>query len=127
MFIFHNIILNFIITFMKGEASYYGIDPIKEHLAYNTAMSIPFHPELMECACWEWKKGSVLKVTNLKNNKHVIVRVTDRGPAKRLNRLIDLTVSAFKRIADIADGLVEVDVELLLDKDNKRTEPPKNY
>lgn len=99
-----------------GEASWYGKDPIKERLNKNTAWNIPFNSNLLECASWDYKFGTVLKVTNQKNGKVVYVRVTDRGPAKRLvkeGRIIDLTVGAFKRIADLKLGLIKVQVKVV--------------
>jgi len=42
------------------------------------------------------------------------VRVTDRGPARRLDdRIIDLTRASFARIAPLEQGLVRVRVERL--------------
>ena len=73
---------------LTGTASYYGAG---EPLNDNTSMNIPFDPRLMECASWEFPLGSVLEVTSLRTGRKVVVRCTDRGPNKRLNRLIDLT------------------------------------
>jgi len=62
--------------------------------------------------------GSRIKITNLDNNKVVIVRVTDRGgfATKNPNKL-DLSKGAFKKIASkgVGEGvLVNVKFELLL-------------
>ena len=50
-----------------------------------------------------------VKVTNLRNGRHVIVRINDRGPFHG-NRIIDLSYVAAKKlgIADTGTGLVEV-------------------
>lgn len=55
-----------------------------------------------------------LRVTNLKNNKSVIVTVTDRGAfsAKHPNNL-DLSICAFKQIASTKAGRVSVRIEVL--------------
>lgn len=98
---------------LTGTCSFYGLNPEKEKLNNYVAMNIPFHSELLECATWKFPLGSVLKVTNTKTGMSVIVRCTDRGPAKRLHRLIDLTVSAFKQIEDLDKGLCVVSVELI--------------
>ncbi len=93
-----------------GVASYYGAgEPLNE----NTAMNIPFDVHLMECASWEYPLGAVLEVTSLRTGKSVIVRCTDRGPARRLNRLIDLTRDAFASIDDPQQGLTTVRVRRL--------------
>ena len=93
-----------------GTASYYGAG---EPLNDNTAMNIPFDTRLLECASWEYPLGSVLEVTSTRTGKSVVVRVTDRGPAKRLNRLIDLTTYAFKQIDETKHGLTPVRVRRL--------------
>lgn len=55
--------------------------------------------------CW-------VKVTNLKNNRSVIVRITDRMHPKN-KRLIDLSRSAASKLAYIGKGLTRVKVEYL--------------
>lgn len=54
--------------------------------------------------------GTLLKVTNIKNEKSVIVKVTDRGPHVR-GRIIDLSYRAAKEIGMLADGVTMVEVE----------------
>ena len=95
---------------LTGTASYYGAG---EPLNDNTAMNIPFDARLMECASWEFPLGSVLEVTSLRTGKSVVVRCTDRGPARRLNRLIDLTREAFAEIDRLDLGLTTVRVRRL--------------
>ena len=95
---------------LTGTASYYGAG---EPLNDNTSMNIPFDPRLMECASWEFPLGSVLEVTSLRTGKQVVVRCTDRGPARRLNRLIDLTREAFAEIDNLKLGLIPVRVRRL--------------
>ena len=56
--------------------------------------------------------GTKVKVTNLKNGKSVIVRINDRGPFVR-GRVIDLTQSAFKKIANIKTGIIDVVIEVI--------------
>lgn len=47
---------------------------------------------------------TMLKVTNLRNDKSVIVKVIDRGPYGR-GRIIDLSWAAAKEIGMIAQGV----------------------
>ena len=54
----------------------------------------------------------MLKVTNLRNDKSVIVKVIDRGPYGR-GRIIDLSWAAAKEIGMIAQGVGTVKVERL--------------
>jgi hypothetical protein len=63
----------------------------------------------------DWPKGSQLKVTNLSDNSSVIVTVNDYGPDRSVHpdRVIDLDVTAFKKIAMKWMGLIKVMVEKL--------------
>jgi rare lipoprotein A len=54
--------------------------------------------------------GSVVKVTNVENGKSVTVRINQRGPFVK-GRVIDLSDDAFKRLAPLADGTIDVRVE----------------
>lgn len=56
--------------------------------------------------------GSVVKVTNLENNKYVVVRINDRGPFVE-NRIIDLSKSAAQELGFVQKGLAQVKVELI--------------
>ena len=96
---------------IKGKASWYSQrDP---GILLTTANMEIFNDSQLTCAMWEMPFNTILKVTNLENGKSVVVRVNDRGPAKRLNRTIDLTKTAFSRIADLEKGLAEVSVEIM--------------
>lgn len=53
-----------------------------------------------------------LKVTNLSNNKSVIVRVNDRGPFHS-NRIIDLSKGAAQALDVIRPGTAKVKIELI--------------
>ena len=57
--------------------------------------------------------GTMLKVTNVKNNKSVIVRVNDTGGFKKYGRLLDLSRGAFEKIANISQGIITVMVEVI--------------
>ncbi len=92
-----------------GIASWYSENDAGINL--HTANGEIFDDRKMTCASWDYSFGTLLKVTNLANQKSVICRVNDRGPHKRLHRIIDLTVSAFHRIADTRRGLIRVSVE----------------
>ncbi|MDD5040754.1 MAG: septal ring lytic transglycosylase RlpA family protein, partial [Patescibacteria group bacterium] len=81
-----------------------------------TANMERFNDELMTCAMWNVPFNTVLEVTNLDNGKKIIVRVNDRGPAKRYyrrGRIIDLTLGAFRSIEDPEKGLANVKVRIV--------------
>ena len=92
-----------------GLASWYGgEEPLNTHVA----MGSRFDPESAEAAMWDIPLGSVVKVINLQNNRSIVVRITDRGPAKRFgNRVIDLTRGSFSRLAPLSQGLIPVVVQ----------------
>lgn len=97
-------------------ASWYSrYDPgINRH----TASGEVFNDRLMTCASWDYPFGSTLKVQNKANGKWILCRVNDRGPAKRLDRKIDLTKTAFRKIANLKTGLIRVNVTRV-DKNGK--------
>ena len=60
----------------------------------------------------DYPKGTELLVTNTDNGKQVVVTVNDWGPERDIfpNRVIDLDVVAFSKIADKRMGLCQVEV-----------------
>ena len=98
----------------KGMASWYSEeDP---GILKTTANMEEFDDSAFTCAMWDIPFNAILKVTNLDNDKHVFVRVNDRGPAKRLvrqGRIIDLTKAAFSEIDELEKGLISVSVEII--------------
>lgn len=64
-------------------------------------------------AMWDIPFGTRVRVTNLANGKSVVTTVLDRGPAKRLKRLIDLSKGSFEKIADTKQGIIDVKIEVL--------------
>ena len=57
--------------------------------------------------------GTMVKVTNLKNNKSVVVKVNDRGPHGSNKRIIDLSRRAAQELDMVQDGKAQVRVELV--------------
>lgn len=65
----------------------------------------------------DYPKGSILRVTNLddKNKPYVDVEVNDYGPNRGLHpdRVVDLDLVAFNKIASARDGIINVKIEPL--------------
>lgn len=55
---------------------------------------------------------SIVKVTNLENNRHIIVRINDRGPFAK-DRVIDLSKKAAEILGFKNQGTTKVRVELM--------------
>lgn len=92
-----------------GIASFYG-DELRGRLQANGK---PFNPDALTCASWYHPLGTKLRVTNISNGRTVLVTVTDRGPAKRLKRIIDLSRAAYQSIDNLDNGLCTVQIERL--------------
>ena len=90
-----------------GIASFYTIKSSSDL----TASGEKFIESNLTCAYNDAPFGTILKVTNLENNKSVFVKVNDRGGFKKYNRIIDLSPKAFSAIADLKDGLIKVKIE----------------
>ncbi len=109
LFVFTNTALEAGFTYLEGEASWYA--EFSPGIRQTTANMEVFDHDKMTCAMWGIPFDSEIEVTNLSNGKKVIVRVNDRGPAKRLfkkGRVIDLTMAAFSEIEDLDKGLTKV-------------------
>ncbi len=61
------------------------------------------------CASREYPRKTKLKVTY--NGASVICRVNDYGPAEETERAIDLSSHAFKTLAPLSVGLINVTIE----------------
>ncbi len=55
--------------------------------------------------------GTMVKVTNLENNKSTVVRVNDRGPHGSKMKIIEITSRAAKEIDMVKKGKVKVAIE----------------
>ena len=90
---------------LKGNASYYSD---KLH-GRRTASGEPYHRDSLTCAHLKFPFGTLLKVRNPKNDRTVIVRVTDRGPySKRF--VIDLSRAAAQELGIIRAGFAMVEI-----------------
>ncbi|EQB62614.1 MAG: hypothetical protein RBG1_1C00001G0193 [candidate division Zixibacteria bacterium RBG-1] len=56
--------------------------------------------------------GTLVKVTNLKNKKSVILKVNDRGPVSK-KRIIDVSYKAAQELGFVREGLVKVRLEIV--------------
>lgn len=91
-----------------GYASWYG-NKFHGHLTSNGERYNMF---AMSAAHKNLPLPSYVEVTNLSNNKKVIVRVNDRGPFHK-GRIIDLSYAAAQKIGVLKHGTAKVRIKLL--------------
>ncbi|MDH4185969.1 MAG: septal ring lytic transglycosylase RlpA family protein [Nitrospira sp.] len=92
----------------RGVASWYG-EAFHGKQAANGEL---FDMEALTAAHRTLPLGSVVRVLNLVNGKHVHVRITDRGPYIN-GRILDLSRGAAARIGMLTEGLSVVRVQLV--------------
>lgn len=97
-----------IVSIEKGIASYYG----KSFEGRRTASGEILRNDSLTAAHKTLKFGTLVKVTNLKNDSVVIVKINDRLP-KGSSRVIDLTIGAAKKLNFIKAGLTPVTLEII--------------
>ncbi len=91
-----------------GKASWYG----KKFHGRPTASGEIFNMYQKSAAHKTLPMGTYVKVTNLSNRKHIIVRINDRGPFVK-ERAIDLSYTAAKEIDLIGPGVTDVKIVAL--------------
>jgi rare lipoprotein A len=99
-------------TVQVGLASFYG----PGFHGNETASGEIFDQREMVAAHRTLPLGSVVRVTNLENNRHIVLRVIDRGPYGRNFRkgtIVDVSRGAARRLGFIRRGLVRVRLEVL--------------
>ncbi len=98
-------------SYQEGIATYYGTYVRKTRLSLVAASN-------------HFPYGTVLRVTNLENNKMVTVRVVDTG-GFRYPRIIDLSTPAFAKIQPTWKGVARVRVEIATPQNRPPTESPQ--
>lgn len=91
-----------------GIASYYA----NKFVGRKTATGEIYRKEKLTAACNKLPLRTWVKVTNLRNNKSVIVKINDRLHPKN-KRLVDLSYQAARVLGYTGRGLTRVKVEVL--------------
>ena len=96
----------------KAHASYYA----QRFHGKRTASGTRFDNNKLTAAHRKFAFGTLLRITNERNGKHVIVIVTDRGPFVK-GREIDLSRRAFMQItSNKGGGETSVTIEVITKK-----------
>ena len=107
----------------EGIASWYG----KKFHGRRTSSGEPYDMYAMTAAHKKLPIPIYARVTNLENDRSVVVRINDRGPFAH-DRLIDLSYAAAYRLGMVDEGTAPVRVEALsrnLDADETPPGPPR--
>ncbi len=102
-----------------GVASWYGYETLRQNKGRMTANGEVFDPKGLTAAHKYLPLPTHVKVTNLENNRSLIVRVNDRGPfpsdynPASGSRIIDLSAGAAKKLGFYSKGLARVKVETI--------------
>lgn len=91
-----------------GLATWYG--PGFGH--QRTASGERFDPGALTAAHRTLPFGTRVRVTNLENGRHVVVRINDRGPWRK-DRVLDLSRAAARKLGFLDDGVARVRLEVL--------------
>jgi rare lipoprotein A len=105
---------------LTGTASFYA----PKFNGRKTATGEIFSNKGLTCACNQLKLGSIVQVTNLRNNKTIVLKINDRLSASN-HRLVDLTEHAAKELGYYNTGLTKVKVEVINSK--KKANKEDNY
>lgn len=97
-----------------GVSSYYG----KAFHGKLTANGEIFDMYGVTAAHKEMPLNTVARVTNLANNKSLILRINDRGPYVA-GRILDCSYGAAKKLDFLSTGTTEVKIEVIEWGDNK--------
>lgn len=90
------------------KASYYG----KEHNGLKTASGEIFDMTQLTAAHKKLPFGTMVEITNVNNNKSIIVKINDRGPYIK-GRTFDLSRAAFDSIANLKQGVIRVKYKII--------------
>jgi rare lipoprotein A len=93
---------------LEGKLAHYG----NKFRGRKTANGERFDPAAMTMAHRTLPFGSMVKVTNTKNKRSVVVRVNDRGPSTP-DRIADVTTGAARKLGMIKSGVVDAKLEVV--------------
>ncbi len=101
---------------ITGKASWYGG---KFH-GRKTASGETFDKRARTAAHRKLPFGTMLRVTSVNTGKSVVVRINDRGPFGRRERIIDVSEGAAEELGMKSAGVIRVKLEVLSLPEGKR-------
>jgi rare lipoprotein A len=91
-----------------GKIAWYG----RKFTGRKTASGEAFNPEALTMAHKTLPFGTLVKVTNPKNQKSVTLRVNDRGPTQA-DRIADVSYAAARRLGMLKTGVIEAELAVV--------------
>lgn len=91
----------------EGKIAWYG----QKFAGRKTASGQRFNPNAMTMAHKTLPFGTRVKVTNLANNRSVVLRVNDRGPTTP-DRVGDVSAGAARKLGMLRSGVVNARLEV---------------
>ncbi len=91
-----------------GMASYYA----EKYNGIRTASGEIYNMNALTAASNDLPFGTIVRVTNLNNQKSAVLRINDRGPFAK-NRIIDVSKKAAENLDMILPGTAKVKIEVL--------------
>jgi rare lipoprotein A len=92
----------------EGLASFYA----DKYNGRPTYSGVIYDMNGISAAHQKYQMGTIVRVTNLKNQKNIVLEINDRMPYWE-DRILDLSLGAAKELDTINDGLVKVRIEVL--------------
>ena len=94
---------------LSGVASYYG----DQFAGRSTANGERYDPDAYTAAHRSLPFGTIVRVTRRSTGDWVLVRINDRGPFGKRQRILDLSKQAARRLGMLHDGIAKVRAEVL--------------
>lgn len=92
----------------RGIASWYGDD----FHGWVTASGEIYDMHRLTAAHRTLPLGTMVRVTNVVNGRHVVIRINDRGPYVN-GRILDVSYGAAKRLNMLRDGISAIQLEVV--------------
>jgi rare lipoprotein A len=93
----------------RGKAAWYGA----RFQGRKTASGERFDRAKLTAAHRTLPFGTRVRVTNLANDRSVVVRVNDRGPFGKRGGIIDVSEAAARKLGMLRAGIVKVKIEVI--------------
>lgn len=91
-----------------GTASFYA----EKYHGQTTYSGEVYDMDKISAAHFSYPMNTIVRVTNLSNNKSIILRINDRMPFYK-DRIIDLSYAAANELDFVKEGLIKVKLEVL--------------